>query len=258
MAGQVEKPVYKMGLVLSKGKWKSDLDQDVLNAATRAFVDARRFNMVERSQLDAVFTEKDLQGFLGKGNKELSDVLGLDFIGLVAYNTETKKLAGASSAKVFMIEVRLVDVKTGSILMTLTSERSDLLVAPTSPNEAGNQLFENVREAFPPLGYIIKVSGKEIVVDLGSGAGVKKGDTLEVVREGEEIIHPRTGEILPAELVVVGKLKVVSASSDRSLCKLSSGEVDLGSPVRFKGKSSWLEQIKRKGGNIIRDRIPGF
>jgi hypothetical protein len=246
-AAQDEKPVYKLGLVLDSDKRNRDLGADVVNAATRAFVDSRRFEMVERSQLNAVFTEKNLQKFLGKGDNKLSDLHGIDFIGIVGYTVENKRTSNGNQS-LFTIEVRLSDTRTGNILATLTSERSDYLNLPSSPREAGHQLFQNIREAFPPFGYIVKVSGEEVVVDLGTEAGVKKGDTFEIVKEGEQIIHPRTGEPLPAEMIVVGELKVVSTSAQLSHCKLKSrdAEAALGDPVRFKGKSSILNKTLRK------------
>ncbi|HKV11904.1 MAG TPA: CsgG/HfaB family protein [Thermoanaerobaculia bacterium] len=246
---QEGKVLYKLGLVLDKGKKDREIAEDVLNAATRAFFESKRFTLVERSQLDAVFTEKDLQGFLGKGNKELSDVLGLDMLGIVAYTTEQ-----TSAGTLFTIEVRLVDVKTGGILATLTSERSDYLTPPSAPRVAGKALFQNIREAFPPFGSVVKVSGKNVIVDLGSESGVKKGDAFEIVQEGEQIIHPKTGEVLSAEMIVIGELKVISTSPQLATCKVTRGDSALGSIVRFKGRNSILNKTIRGIGGVW-DRV---
>jgi hypothetical protein len=251
-ASQGEKARFKLGLLIGS-KDDRRLDGDVLSAATEAFVSSRRFIMIERSQLDAVFTEKDLQEFLGKGNSALSDVLGLDLLGLVGYSSENSRLPGGASQPLFVIEVRLVDVKTGQILTTISSERPDLLRPPATPREAGRHLFQSVREAFPPFGFVIRVSGAEVVVDLGSEAGLQKGDILEVVREGEQIIHPVTGETLPSELIVIGTLKVVSTSPQLSTCRVKSGEASpqLGNPVRLKEQNSLLKRWIGKGREII-------
>lgn len=262
LAAQDEKPLYKMGLVLNNNKRNRDLDSDVLNAATRAFFDSKRFTMVERAQLDAVFTEKDLQGFLGKGNKELSDVLGLDMLGLVAYTVESKSMGGVNRT-IFTLEVRLVDVKTGQILGSITSERPDYLTPPATPRDAGRGLFQSVREAFPPFGYIVKIDGENVVVDLGSEAGVQEKDVLEIVREGEKIIHPVTGEVLPSEMVVIGELKVLSTSAQLSQCKLKSeglmgrggkkalGQEFNGKPVRLKEQNNSLKKWLGKGRDVL-------
>ena len=245
-----EKTAYKLGLVMGESKDRS-VEVDVLNLTTAAFVQARRFKMVERSQLNAVFTEKDLQGFLGKGNKKLSDVLGLDFLGIVGYTMEDRQ-SGGVHRRVVTLDVRLADVKTGAIVGVISSER-DSFTPPTTVREASHQLFQSIREAFPPFGYVVKSNGEAVVVDLGADAGLKKGDTLEIVREGEQIIHPVTNELLPAELLVVGELKVESASPGLSNCKLKSrkGEAPLGSVVRLKANDSRWKNVLGKTRDVI-------
>ena len=248
---QEEKPVYKLGLILGEKEKKMDIE--ALNAATDAFLEARRFKMLERNQLKAVFTEKSLQDFIGgKVNNKLTDVLDLDLIGVVGNTVETKSAKGETSTK-WIINVRLIDVKTAAVVVTLTSERASLLgmLPPVTAREAGALLTQSIREAFPPLGYVVQIDGKDVIVDLGSEAGLKKGDTLEVVQEGERIIHPVTGQMLAAPLKVIGELKVVSASPQLAICKRTSGKGELipANLVRLKGTSSiianWLMKVPR-------------
>lgn len=234
------KNIYKLGLVLGDSKDKR-VDADVLNLATNVFVETRRFKMVERKQLNAILTEKSLQSFLGKGNKKLSDLLGLDFVGIVGYTVESQR-SGTVTRNVVTLDVRMADVKTGEILATITSDR-DSLTPPTTIRAASRLLFQSIREAFPPIGYVIKTTKDSVVVDLGTDAGVKKGDILEIVREGEEIIHPRTGEVLPAEWIVIGELKVGATSAQISHCKSRKGEATLNSIVRLKAKNGRLKGI---------------
>jgi hypothetical protein len=209
--------------------------------------------MVEREKLDAVFTEKDLQEFLGKGNSDLSKVLGLDLVGLVSYSVENNLQPNGERVTEYFIEVRLVDVLTGQILTTVSSERPDLLSPPTTLRAAEDHLFQSVREAFPPFGYVIKVAAEQVVVDLGSEVGIQKGDTLEVVQEGEQIIHPVTGEPLPAQLTVVGLLKVHETSPQLSTCKVKSGDgAHVGSLVRLKEENSQSRRILGKVLKSIR------
>jgi hypothetical protein len=264
-AGQAEKPVYKLGLTLGeKDKRQSEkeqrIDEEVLNAATDAFATARRFKMVERNQLGTVFTEKSLQDFIGgKVNNKLTDVLDLDLIGVVGHTVETSKSLNGENQTKLVIDVRLMDVKTASLLTTITSERATLqsLLPPATPREAGSLLAESIREAFPPFGYVVQVTGKDIMVDLGTEAGLKDGDTLEVVQEGEQIIHPVTGQVMSAPLKVVGQLKVVSASPLVSICKVKSmkGELQLANVVRLKGSESkiinWIKKIP-----VIKQVVP--
>lgn len=256
-AAQVEKGLYKLGLISGEKETRRESEkerryrEDVLNAATDAFVAARRFTMVERNQLDAIFTEKSLQDFIGgQVNNKLTDVLGLDLVGVVGYTVETSKGPEGEPVTKCVIDVRLVDVKTASILVTVTSDRPDLaLLMPSStPREAEKLLYRSIRDAFPPLGYVVSISGKDIIIDLGTEAGIKNGDTLEIVQEGEQIIHPVTGKVLSAPMKVVGELKVVTSAPQVSTCKLKSkGMPAIASLVRLKGSRSvvldWASRI---------------
>jgi hypothetical protein len=252
---QGEKPVYKLGLLVdekdqnNKGREEKKVDAEVLNAATDAFLAARRFKMIERNQLASVFTEKSLQDFIGgKVNNKLSDVLDLDLVGIVGYTVERSK---SETTARWIIDVRLIDVKTAALLNTVTSNRASLqsMLPPATPREAGPLLAQSIREAFPPLGYVVRIDGKEIMVDLGSDAGLKEKDTLEIIQEGEKFPHPVTGELISAPLKVVGELKVVSASPQVAICKSKKGDVQMGSIVRLKGTESaivnWLMKVPR-------------
>ncbi|HKH49905.1 MAG TPA: CsgG/HfaB family protein [Thermoanaerobaculia bacterium] len=243
---QVEKSLYKLGLISGEKDPRHEsekerrLREDVLNAATDAFVATRRFTMVERKQLDAVFTEKSLQEFIGgQVNNKLTDVLGLDLVGVVGYTLDVSKSPKGEPVTKCIIDVRLVDVKTAALLATVTSDRPSVILPSSTPREAGQLLYKSIRDAFPPLGYVVSVSGKEVVIDLGSEAGLKKGDTLELVQEGEQIIHPVTGKVLSSPMKVIGELKVVTASPQVSTCKAKvKGEVPVASLVRLKGSRS--------------------
>lgn len=250
---QVEKKEFKLGLMLEEKNNNKQHDSDVLNAATDAFVAAKRFIMVERKELNKVFTEKDLQEFIGgQVNNKLSDVLGLDLLGVVSYTVETTQDSKGKPVKSWIIDVRLLDVRTTQIVTTITSNRPNLLT-PLTPREAGERLLNSIREAFPPLGYIIEIKDKKIFINLGSDAGLKKGDSLEIVAQGEQIIDPVTGKIYAPPLEVVGKLSVVETSPQTSICKLKSAKekerVTLSTLVRLQATDSrivkWLLMVPR-------------
>lgn len=234
-----EKAKYKLGLLLGDAKHKVH-DVDVLNAATDAFVQSGRFSMVERTKLDSILTEKNLQEFIGgKPNSKLSDLLGLDLVGVVGYTIEVTRPDKGPPVTNWILDVRLVDVKTASILTTVSSDRPGLLPA-AQPRDAGRRLLQSVREVFPPLGYVVRVQGKEVVIDLGTEAGLKKGDTLEVVEEQEAILHPQTGQVLPAPLKLVGKIKVVSSTPQISICKVKTKDqgVAVSNLVRLQSRDT--------------------
>ncbi|GEM_PF-5731823 len=91
----------------------------------------------------------------------------------------------------------------------------------TSTIQAACKEFgKDLVNAFPLRGYIIQVQKKYITIDLGSNDGIKKGYKLYVIRPGEPITHPQTGEIIPGADIELGIAKVKSVSPQSSLCKV--------------------------------------
>lgn len=64
-----------------------------------------------------------------------------------------------------------------------------------------------------PSGYVVKVDGPTVYIDLGETAGAKVGRGFEVYAEGEELKHPVTGASLGKiqNVLVAGKLTQVQA-----------------------------------------------
>ena len=70
-------------------------------------------------------------------------------------------------------------------------------------------------------GKIAKVVGSTLYVNVGSEAGVKEGDEFSVIRAGEVIKDPDTGEVLGANKVKVGRIKVTAIRGPRLSAAIS-------------------------------------
>ena len=75
------------------------------------------------------------------------------------------------------------------------------------------------------VGKIAKAGGGAIYVNVGAEAGIKEGDEFDVFRVAEQIKDPDTGEVLGANEVKVGRIKVIAIRGPR----LSSAIVLSGS-----------------------------
>lgn len=65
------------------------------------------------------------------------------------------------------------------------------------------------------VGKIAKATGGAIYVNVGAEAGIKEGDEFDVFRAGEVIKDPDTGEVLGANEVKVGRVKVTAVRGPR-------------------------------------------
>jgi hypothetical protein len=69
--------------------------------------------------------------------------------------------------------------------------------APSIPAAPITALVDQIVDRFPKIaGEVLEVQGAVLTLDAGQKDGVHPGLELEVYREGREIKHPRTGEVL--------------------------------------------------------------
>lgn len=225
----------KIALLMAEKK-AGDADDQVLGATTAAFVDSRRFEVIERDQLKKIFQERDLIDFIKGSHGDLSDLKGVDIIGVVTFTMEKgTSIEGKPQQQIF-IDVRLTDVRTSQVMGSVSSRRPSVLYEPVNYHNAGRLLLENVREMFPPEGSVLQVKNKEVIVSLGALAGIQENDVLIALVDGE-VLFDTEGNAYPPMEEVVGELKVVQVAAQMSRCKIKNGAVELGARVRLKGSN---------------------
>ncbi len=216
--------------------------------------------VVERSQLEAVLREQQLvrSGIIDPATAvEMGKILGVDYI-LGGRITEfgirdESQLGGViaqfsvgvrvrqSTARV-KADVRLIDVRTGRILMAETGEgretRNDLTLVGArlfdwlagvdfgSREWAESQIGRATRKAvddiakkiavyFPSEAEVIAVmSSDEFIIDSGRFQGVRVGDTYEVFRVS--IVRNSKGQVVWTDTVSLGMAKVTDVRDERA------------------------------------------
>lgn len=78
---------------------------------------------------------------------------------------------------------------------------------------------------------VADVSGGEVTINVGTGAGVKVGAEYDVVRPGREIKDPATGRVLRRTTTPVGKLKITEADEGSATGTLTGGPARVGDCV---------------------------
>lgn len=133
-------------------------------------------------------------------------------------------------------EYRFVDNTTGEIIIAGTAEGSK---SGSSEEDALNNACKNAAENFlkqldvtnPFRARVAAIDGADIYLDQGSEAGLRAGETLQVVREGSPIVV--NGKIVAVKQTELCKIKVVEVYSDYALCRAeNSGTVHKGDIVR--------------------------
>lgn len=179
----------------------SALGTVVNDTLTAAFVNQRRFRMIERERMEEVLRELEL------GQTELVDAETASKIGKIVVADAI--LIGSIYETKHSIEVftRLVNTETSTIMAAKDVYDEDKSMAGLKAILEGLAL--KYKNTFPLLeGLIIQKNGEVILVDLGSNKNIKPDMGLILFREGEEIKHPVSGALLGSESIELGAAKV--------------------------------------------------
>jgi len=177
---------------------------------------------------------------------------------------------GRKTAKaVVQIDARIVSTTTAEILGVATghgeSKRSGMTLVGgaaiggvggagafdmSSSNFSGTIIGEATRSAVDSLtgqlvavapqiaetkveihALVADVSGNDLIINVGTGAGLRVGAEYDVLRPGREIKDPATGRVLRRTTTNVGKLKVTSADESSAQGTLTGGPAKVGDCV---------------------------
>ena len=192
-------------------------------------VNLRRFWVIERGAMDQVMNEQAL-GMSGMVDEETA--------------VEVGKLAGADVIVVGSINIaegfgkvsaRGIDTETAETIVAKESQTGE----PSMSNL--ESLVENVAiliyNALPLVeGYIVNTDDNVIYLDIGSNVGIRKGTKCVAFREGDEIIHPITKEVLGTKVTMLGELIVTQVQEKLSVAKVlaKEGTIKIGDKVVIK------------------------
>src|SRR5713101_6161114 len=86
-------------------------------------------------------------------------------------------------------------------------------------------LVSQVAALFPKVeGDIIKVDEGQVTLSIGKRDGVVAGVELEVYREGDELKHPKTGEVLGRKEEILGRVIVEQVAEAYATARVSKGK----------------------------------
>ena len=72
-------------------------------------------------------------------------------------------------------------------------------------------------------GLVAAVDGRQIILNVGAKAGVKVGDTLQVLRVGKEIKDPATGAVIRRLTTSIGVVKATDVDDTSAVCTPVTG-----------------------------------
>ena len=115
--------------------------------------ETKKFDIVERSQLNEVFKEQNLQGDLTVQQcVQVGRILGVKsvLIGTVNFLAEHKNPDGSVTGE-YNVDVRAVDVESGEVVTTAGGTKTSGSTYRTMMEKIGRQLAENLTGEEPPI-----------------------------------------------------------------------------------------------------------
>jgi len=169
-----------------------------------------RFEVVERAQLQKVLKEQQL-GISGVINQETAAKVG-ELLGV-------KVIVSGSVIQIgntYDVNARLINVQDGSIIKAERVRGVGL----DGVERLMDSLAESFKKEFPLEGYVVMVSGKRAMIDLGRINGVEPGMRFFALRKGAPVRHPVTGKMLAGEDIRIGEMVVQNVEREASWAEI--------------------------------------
>jgi len=169
-----------------------------------------RFEVVERAQLQKILKEQQL-GISGMINQETAAKMG-ELLGV-------KVIVSGSVIQIgntYDVNARLISVEDGSIIKAERIRGVGL----DGVERLMDSLADSFKKEFPLEGYVVMVSGKRAMIDLGRINGVEPGMRFFALRKGAPVRHPVTGKMLAGEDIKIGEIIIQTVEREASWAEI--------------------------------------
>ena len=205
---------------------RADIAEAVSDILSVELFNTNRFQVIERQAINRILEEQKLQM---TGITDMSQAVEVGKL----LNVEKIMIGSVSRlGKTFIINSRLVDVKTGALELAqnVKSETGE----EGLPN-AVSELVKGFSQKITVEGTIIKVTPRTILIDIGEKDGVTIGQELDVIRLGD-VITDLAGTTIGQAEDVIGRLRVLKLSDEYSEASIVEQKLQfrLGDRVRLK------------------------
>ena len=272
------KPVIGIGDITSTVGGNVTTFQTMLETAISQ---TNKFELMERSRMDDILGEQALSaGGLTQGSGQIGGLGGIDYLiygSITKLGTTSNAMAiggiGGGGQKAEMsVDIRVVDITTGSIKISKTVEDSaksgsafameGLAIGGEEADPLGdvqrktaNKVATMIAMEIFPL-KVINVSKGEAYVNYGPPS-VKKGRFYKVVELGEGFTDPDTGEVLGQDETYIGAIEITETKSKYSIGTVLEGKIERGQIAFSMGEKAGkkLKLAAKKRASAARKKL---
>lgn len=183
-----------------------------------------RVKVVERVLMERLLEELNI-GSSDLANPETALKLG---------RVLAARLIGTGSVSYFpqgtLLSLRFIDTETSAVSHVITRQLGPQASLERELLQLNREILKAVILKYPLRGYVAKIDGDQIMINLGSRQGVVLGTKFDVLEEQSPVIYK--GKALQASLKAVGRLEVMRVEPDLSFVRILNRE----KPVKADGK----------------------
>jgi tetratricopeptide (TPR) repeat protein len=195
---------------------------DELNASGRVQV-------VERALIDRLLEELNI------GSSELADPSTALKLGKVL----AAKLIGIGSIYHLpegssLLSLRLIDTETSGIPMVDNSQLASGMSLKKELYRLNREILSTIISRYPLQGYVVKVTGQEVLLNLGAKQGVVLGTVFDVIEDITPIEY--RGKKLYSEPVVVAQAEVTKVEPDFSYATIKNPKKPIKKDYKLREK----------------------
>jgi|GEM_PF-1073377 len=178
-------------------------ENSVCEKFTYVVVKLGRFTVVEREKLASVMKELklSLSGLVDPNTAaQVGKLLGAKYIITGDLRDYGQKYSDKEYKVNIGITVKIIEVATAEIIDAIEVEgKGSGGDAGTARKEAleaaADKFYYEIRKVFALKTYILKREGNVVYIRFGEKMGIRKGTRFSVLREGESVTDPYTGEV---------------------------------------------------------------
>lgn len=133
-----------------------------------------------------------------------------------------------------LLNLRLIDTETSAIPQVLTRQLASQITLEKDLFQLNREILKTVILKYPLRGYLAKVSGEEVIINIGAKQGVVSGTKFDVLEEGESLTY--RGKVLQAAPKVIGQIEIVRVEPDMAVGKIVKKEKPLQVDAKIQEK----------------------
>jgi len=181
---------------------------------TGAFVDQKRFRVIDREKLLHVLREQQLS------REKLTDTDQSIKLGRLIAAEAVIASSVREDKRSLEVVTRIINTETGEVMDVKDVYTEDKSLASVREQMAG--LAAKIAGSFPvAAGMVISRDRKEVLADLGTAARIRKSMGVVFYRKGEEIRHQVSGRSLGWDTVNLGEGRFEEVQREYSRVRLS-------------------------------------